>query len=70
VIENARACILLNQKLMLGITGLVADLSLLLQARSTRAPINNAIKNLTDQELDQLYLAVLTELQRRGRKLP
>ena len=30
----------------------------------------NAIKNLTHQELDQLYMAVLTELQRRGRKLP
>jgi hypothetical protein len=29
-----------------------------------------AIKNLTDQELDQLHTAVLIELQRRGRKLP
>jgi hypothetical protein len=32
--------------------------------------MSNAIKNLTDQELDQLYTAVLIELQRRGRKLP
>jgi len=30
----------------------------------------NAIKNLPDQELDQLHTAVLIELQRRGRKLP
>ena len=30
----------------------------------------NAIKNLTHQELDQLYTAVLIELHRRGRGLP
>jgi hypothetical protein len=30
----------------------------------------NAIKNLTDQELDQLGKAVLVEQQRRGRKSP
>ena len=30
----------------------------------------NAIKNLTDQELDQLGTAVLVEQQRRGRKSP
>jgi hypothetical protein len=30
----------------------------------------NAIKTLTDQELDQLHAAVLIEQQRRGRKPP
>ena len=30
----------------------------------------DAIKTLTDQELDQLHAAVLVEQQRRGRKLP
>jgi hypothetical protein len=30
----------------------------------------NAIKNLSDQELDQLHAAVLIERQRRGRKPP
>jgi hypothetical protein len=30
----------------------------------------NAIKSLSDQDLDQLGAAVLIEQQRRGRKLP
>jgi hypothetical protein len=32
--------------------------------------LSNAVKNLTDQELDQLHAAVLDELQRRGKKPP
>jgi hypothetical protein len=34
------------------------------------ADLPNAIKQLTDQELDQLLTAVLAEQKRRGRKLP
>jgi hypothetical protein len=34
------------------------------------ADLPNAIKQLSDQELDQLLTAVLAEQKRRGRKLP
>jgi hypothetical protein len=34
------------------------------------ADLPNAIKQLTDQELDQLLTAVLAEQKQRGRKLP